>query len=542
MAQIKEYTNTKNVSPGPEESTAYSLERYGRVNQESIEKGASGLSTAADVVATHEAKNDVADVASAHSALQANLFERYETIRNDPNAAPEALHNFITDDVLSASNELQEKARTSAGYTHAQDLSAQMTYDFTRIAAADQVTQDQERHTAAINKAATVGANIANVHPDLMDAQITTAAHTVQALIPAAQQPKAMEQVTNWIADSAIRGRMAQIQRADPLTVTPDQIAATQKFIQDAQGKASREAFAQVNDDFTNWQNGLAAKQETLRNAQEVHARQQEKLKAQTQGAQIFHDYVHVDTDGHPYVNPEGMVAALQITDGETQRAVFNDLKGIQAARDAFDNREVNAKATTNEQVYQSLFRGFQTGQKDLSDLVAADHSGQLSKEDSAGLTKLYSAQKELQRDGFTPATNRVLGILDQEAKVAFNLTGGDASIEDQRKYTDFNLILSSRMLAAKRQGVDMEQWVSNNMDMIRGIMQSMNGGPNGPPAGTGLQRYQNLINKNNHETGQPPAASKVPPKITSANDPAYAALKKGDQYMRPDGKVYVKQ
>lgn len=440
MGNIREYTNESTVNPSPLEGTAFSLERYGRIDQESIQQGAAGLADIAHQLQQHEAKNDAADLIAAHAQVDAGLFQAYREKAKDPNAPEGWRQEFLENTVANSYQKLKDSARTPQGYSHAEDLGAQGTYNWTRTVAADQMKEDGEKHIAALNGSVQTSANVVNESPDQLEAEIAKNYLNVRALVPAEKQDAVLLQMRAHLTDSALAGITSLAQKNR--TISAAALDGLKSYINDDNNNfktdASREAFARANDDLQTLINGTPERLRSVANANAADAAR--VTKAANDQATTEWQRKLIGPNGHTTLSSAEVMAGVVKDD----RFTAEGREGIIKFSDYLNNEELRrtkAEETvrTDPKVWDDIVeRATNLDPNDpnfptLADVAIAGHNRQLTQSDAvrasevirdissnkpykAGLKQFRSFMAtEAKQPGFA-ITDPVTGIKDDTA------------------------------------------------------------------------------------------------------------------------------
>lgn len=536
MPQIREYTNTKIPEGNPFESTAYSIERYGRVNQENIEKGANAAAQVAATVSNHEDRMQLADWTTANSNRDRQLWEGYHAVLQDPNAPPNAAEKYLNENVLPAldKNPLGENQELRPNVAEkVQEVTARQKYDWTREAMTGQAKMDGERQQAAINTTVNNAAAIVGPHPDMYGAQIANADHTIETIVPAAQQAEAKLLAHQHIAKAAaegitsnaiagIRGDMVSagqlnadgiddpnFKPVDVAQAGANRLSAARKQLEPLINDLGPDVSSQINSRLEAAGSNLDYEAQRISESITAQARQLRATQSEQSATKIQSDAM---TGAIPYGEAQNRLFAPNSgIKGDDARAVMSFLDH-QIADKEREAKQLKASQTAAEkqqhlQNYTNLVDTARTGILDYADALNMSVQYNLTPAESS---VVMSARKLATDDRVTAPAKTMMENYETEAKNIFGISASQlqGQAPDDRSlatYTNFSGWLYQSL--ANQQ--DPMGWLTQNSKHIRDVMQSMSHGLS--TGSTGVSRYQAIIN-GNVPRPQTPAPANLPP------------------------------
>lgn len=538
MPQIREYTNTKIPEGNPFESTAYSIERYGRVNQENIEKGANAASQVAATVSNHEDRMQLADWTTANSNRDRQLWDGYHAVLQDPNAPPNAAEKYLNEKVLPAldKNPLGEDQELRPNVAEkVQEVTARQKYDWTREAMTGQAKMDGERQQAAINTTVNNAAAIVGPNPAMYGAQKANVDHTIETIVPAAQQAEAKLLAHQHIAKAAaegitssaiagIRGDMVSagqlnadgiddpnFKPVDVAQAGANRLAVARKQLEPLINDLGPDVSSQINSRLEAAGSNLDYEAQRISESITAQARQIRATQSEQRATKIQSDAVN---GAIPYGEAQNrLFAPNNGIKGDDARAAMNFLDRHIADKER-EAKQLKASQTAAEkqqhlQNYTNLVDTARTGILDYADALNMSVQYNLTPAESS---VVMSARKLATDDKITAPAKTMMENYETEAKNIFGISSSQlqGQAPDDRSlatYTNFTGWLYQSL--ANQQ--DPMGWLTQNSKHIRDVMQSMSHGLS--TGSTGVSRYQAIINGNvpRPQTPVPAAASQAP-------------------------------
>jgi len=564
MAQIKEYANTQNVNPGPEESTAYSLERYGRIEQESIQQAGSGLKQVANTIATHEAKLDASDTTAAYSKQDEQTYTAYADWKQnhpyDPQDPDASYNDFLETHVRQPNESLKGQTRTQTGVELADKLSAERIDRWTRTITTDRINEEQQRVVDNTNSFVTSNANVATLHPEQAADLIKQTEFYADAMLPSNLKKDFMGQAGAHIADSALEGsyiiaaqnaRHALLNNItnDPavsalgLEVAQDTLNQARAHAASLQEHATPGKFAEIQQRFSELADRLPGEQHTLSNAAAEDKIRQQKIisdnalsehqKTWTNPNLSYANEVHsILTDQR--LTPEARDTATRMVD-----FIINQPKREVRAELSADRAEARAAAQANTGAYveghQQILSGLLSTDDEILDYVKTNNLAVPQLNGLMAYSKSVRADRE-KADGDLQATQ---AFYKHNYDTIAN-PNGIGTDDDKNNYNDAFLTVQTADAAARARGVPPDKrYDPKSPDYVGWAFDKIHENLNAP--GAGLAKYQGLINQNAKALGTKPVpvAPTAFPRVTTDAD--YNALPKGTKFYSPDGKLRIK-
>lgn len=334
MPTLPVYLNTKNVSPGPAESSAYSLERYGRVNQESIQQAGEGLAGAAQAYQKHVARSEVMDWQAQASQFELQQEQAYQAKRLEAGTDTSWVKGFL-DDYQGGLSDLSKKLTTPEAQDFANARQSEMAQQFGRRMYAEAASTEIEGQITAAHTTVQNYANLAAGAPERAGELADTASHAAM-LVPGPGRDKEIAGARAAVFDSALEGILGKAER-DPF-ITQEKVQKIRDYLKDNKNGyvgnaespgASEKAYAgaiQRLDALDNYAAGTPQRMEQYRASQEAHTRAEEKAASEQQGSDIFSKSILVRANGSVSIDPQGIANALAIPDREVKQSVFDAL------------------------------------------------------------------------------------------------------------------------------------------------------------------------------------------------------------------------
>lgn len=543
MPQIKEYTNTKIPQGNPYESTAYSLERYSRVNQESIERGASGLAKAAQTISDHEDRMQLSDWTTANSNRDRQLWEGYHATLNDPNASPDAAEKYLNEKVLPEldKNPLGDNQELRPNVAEkVQEVTARQKYDWTREAMTGQAKMDGERQQAAVNTQVNNSAAIVGPHPDMYGAQIAATDHAIETIVPAAQQAEAKFLAHQHLAKAAAEGivssttagiRSAMVDAAqlnvdgidDPNFTPVDvaqagaaKIAAAREQLKQFAGDLGADNAGQYNSRLEAAGANLSYEAQRINDGMISQARQQRAVASEMNSTKIQDDALNGQISFDEAVRR--LSAPGSGIKGEDQRATISFLhqqivqSSAEAKRAAAEQSKEQKAAHLAD--YTSLNNIALTGAPSAADVKNMIAEYNLTPGESKIVLSSLDYAKNVK---ITPFVKDKVDAYGVEAKQLFGLDAAslNGNPPDPTALATYNNYMGWLRDSVLNQQTPQE-WLTTQATHIRDTARAMQAKLS--PGGTNLDRYKAIINRNTQGPVKPTAP--VPAPVPTGVDP----------------------
>lgn len=526
MAQLKEYTNTENVNPSTFEGTAYSLERYGKIAQENIEKGAEGLASAASAVEKHQARMDLSTFQTNEAQFNEDQMAKWDQEKQfedptDPQAAQKRIDAYREGMAKFTDNITNEDVQALA-----KEKVAQRTGEFARTVYGERAQlQVQLLHDNRM-KADNSAANVLYSHPENLETEI---GHTdaVVAGLPFASRGESARIRNATLADSAGRGLADRMLTADPRSLTEAQLQATIRIIGNPDGVFAKNMSTAKHDEVLKDLQQRLEKLPYLQDAADEHDdRVQAKAAAQF-AAEIYGSTQ--DANGNNIIPPDygEKLEQLKNMEGSTMaqyEALQNRRTSIQQGSlvvtdpDAWDAMSEIAKLPPTDPRSQSF----------EDRVLTLNHYRKISDADTSRLLRMQKqAQNSIQyrhalgdvkeflrkEKTFFPDRDPILGLPDPTAR---------------DRYQQYTVRVMDRFQQLFDQGGD---WAAGlRPDNVNYYGQ--------------FRDTYSLTHKGATSPFVTPTVQNSPeaPHIKDENDPAFKALQPNQLFFGPDGKPYWKK
>ncbi len=466
MAQIKEYVNTKNVNPAPEENTAYSLERYGRIAQESIQQGAAGIESAAKGIQAHIDRQNISDIA-ATAATQKTEFETSQAdwLLNHNNeydpTDPDKVYRDRLDVIDQQNDKLKALATTQAGQDWVDRFAADRKVAETKSIYSQKVIDETARAQDNFNHVVTSNAQIAAQSPEQAQDLIAQTKFMAEGILPSTVHKDAIDQASSHIADAAATGAYAQLAKKDPALLAPGDIDAAIAHVGDL---PTSEVGARVIAQLTELKNGLPEAQERAKNARQIEQDRVNREQYHTAVAQFDQQFTNPNT-GEKLYSPsyfQGLQQLKGMPGVDLEQINAYERAGV-AAMNKGDKLE-----ETSEQIatFNKLLNG-----GSINQVWVAAGRNQISARQMDILERKYKVLTDASKDQtFGPLVTKQLTDYENEAKLAFSILGNNGTPESMKALTGFDQYLYGQMekLSKDQRG----PWLIKNADDIRAAMQ----------------------------------------------------------------------
>lgn len=382
MAQIKEYANAEAVTPQPFESTAFSLERFSRADQDSIQKGSNALQEAGKTYQQHSDRVTLADAVGQSAKENEQLESDYAQLRQnstyDP-ANPTAAQDAFMQKVQASHDKIRALATSGNTQDAIDTLLAKDRDRWHKTIINDQISDETQRVVAQTNSFIDTNANLAAQRPEQAEDLAKQTEFYLGAMLPSEHHEGAITQANAKIADSAIGGITSSLMKNQDVTETQVNAAlshmADNSFLQKATPGTYEKSVAAL----TELRDQIPARQErAARLAEADAARQQKKLSEDTSlnvletlGGQK--EYTYEQARALVYQNadklgPEGVERMLTAAENDIERRRRPMVEARTDARAAA--AEARQKASFEGEKFHDAYTGITTGEiTDVNDI-----------------------------------------------------------------------------------------------------------------------------------------------------------------------------
>lgn len=548
MPQLREYTNTKVPEGNPYEQTAYSVERYGRIAQENIEKGAGALSQVAGAVASHEQRLDLSNQATTAANQNADIAKQFadwqQTHNNDYDAADpdKAYRDFLTNTVDKQNEALISGANTQAGRDWAIQHGADRKAAWAKTIYSEQIADETARIQDGFHHIINVNSAIAAQHPEQAQDLINQASTYIQAMMPSNVHKDSIDQATQFIASGAGEGLVAAATKGvysdltgaaqlnadgaeDPhfqsvnvaeaakarvdavrkqLTPLLEQMGPQKSSALTARLDALESDLPRQAEIVDRTVTAAAIKQRQVLSEKKSGDYQQQAFAPGANMAQIIQ---HLNTD--PDVRPSDARAVTNYLDGIVGRA--------QREEKVTSVEQTRADKAQRASEYNSLFQMASTGAPSRADILNLAAAHNLSPTET---NVLLHARDYANSQKVTPFAKETVDGFGKEAEDIFGLTGQQQPDPVARQ--TFNNFMGWLHQSVLNQS-DPEGWLADNSKRIRDVMSSMNKSLTAGQSGIG--KYQAIINNNLPGVKPKAAAPQLPPAPAGVDAKTWGAM-----------------
>jgi hypothetical protein len=524
MAPLPVYVNKQNVNPGPPESTAYSIERYGRIQEESIDKGGEAVAKLGQAYEKHVMRSEVIDwqaKSSAYEVDQEAEYQRQKSLHgNDTSWVPDFLAK--RQQGLEA---LTSHLSTPEAQDYATTRTAALSQEFGRRAYAEAAHAELEGNKASVEQVATNYANLAAGDFTNAKTYALNGMHAVAAANLGAEMAPTAVRIANHVFDSATEGFLGKLE-GNPF-ITSEQVDKAKSFYSDPKNGfvgdaenpgASASKYAEATkrlNDLTNYAQGTPERLARYNETIAAQAVREAKATNNARGGEIFSKSITVDADGNTHVDPQGMANALALAgpggDREIGMSVFDALDRINRQV----GRPVQADGSTLQQLENAVVN------KQIDDVGLYKMVGTAISVGQYNFLKTHLDNTKTEQGRL--ANDRMSEIV-QSAKTQLGISnngGAGVTPDQQRKFDQWHSWFMGEISRRLKNGENQMQLLGIGEGPTTGVMgggmdwqgqiDRIKGSGTPGAAASGYARYQGVIQQNTAGQTAAPAAQRVP-------------------------------